>query len=142
MKEIFVEGNVKEDFKRCGVEVRETYKGKRLSIYEVTKEELKILDNDNEPNSWKDGCTRWNCKSNMGKVKNITLVNGRGLQVWAEYETDDETGEEYINQYRSLTDYLEMSEGCSKFINICALSSDLAKQNGMRISELFNKYEA
>lgn len=43
MKEILTMGNVTNDFKRLGVEVRQTYNGEEYGVCEVTEEEFKAL---------------------------------------------------------------------------------------------------
>ena len=73
--------------------------------------------------------------SNMGKVNTILTINGHEIKAWASEEDDvlDES-------YDSLLEYFDYALGTSCEINICALATDLAKQNNMTMGELFKKY--
>ena len=43
MKEILVLGDVTNDFRRLGIDVRQTYKGEKYGVCEVTEEEYEVL---------------------------------------------------------------------------------------------------
>lgn len=146
MKEILVMGNISEDFKRLGIEVRKTYDGEDYGVCEVIEEEFKILcDEPDIEGTWKDGGWRHCEGSNQGVPSDVTLINGKGLKVWLKkYEDEDEDEEdeeEYVMTYSNLLEYMYDEVGASQPKNVCALAKDLAKYNGIKMSELFREYQ-
>lgn len=141
MKEILVMGNIKRDFERLGIEVRQTYKGEKYGVCEVTEEEFNILcDEPDIGGTWEECGWRYSKGSNKGIPNNITLIKGKGLKVWIDYIKDEED-EEYVMTYSSLLEYLCDGVGASQPRNVCALATDLAKYNGIKMSELFREYQ-
>lgn len=141
MKEILTSGDITKDFKRLGIIVRQTYKGKKYGVCEVTDKEFDILCDEPEiEGTWKNCGWRYSEGSNMGDPTIALLVNHHSLECWYDpIDTEDE--ETYIPEYVNLLEYLCNAMGCSKPSNVCALTKDLAKHNGMKLSELFIKYQ-
>jgi hypothetical protein len=130
-------------------------------VYEIDKSNLKLL----ETISWADdfGWYRYAKGSNMGTPYSFFTVNGSDLIAWDGAERDkvrewwnDEPIEEkeayhysfkeYENnvkprEYSCLTEYMREELGASTESNVCALSVDLAKANGMTMAKLFDIYE-
>ena len=89
------------------------------------------------------------------EIKHITLLYGDPdrklpegvsvLDIIKDCLTEDEYKEyeEFWkpHKYDCLTDYLSEELGCSQPGNVCALVMDLARYNGMSMSELFSKFE-
>ncbi|EKS4345091.1 hypothetical protein QB607_003095 [Clostridium botulinum] len=144
MKEILTMGDVTKDFKRLGVEVRQTYKGEDYGVCEVTDAEFKILYNEPEDMEgyWEDGGWSYYESSNQAEVNYILKVNNQKLKCWYNpLEDEFEDDEPYIPEYYNLLEYLCDHMGCSKPSNVCVLTKDLAKYNNMKLSELFKRYQ-
>lgn len=149
MVELLTSGDISKDFNRLGIQIKEVYKGKRFSIHELTKEEFKVLCEEPDiENTWVDCGWRQGGESNLGKVNSKLIVNNKELKCWQEHDWDKEDfemeelfEEKYVPTYSSLLEYLEIEIGCSTFNNICSCVTDLAKQNKMKISELFKLYQ-
>lgn len=141
MKEILTSGDITKDFKRLGIIVRHTYKGKKYGVCEVTDKEFKILCNEPEiKGTWKNCGWRYSEGSNMGDPTITLLVNHHSLECWYD-PIDIEDEETYIPEYTNFLEYLCDGVGASQFRNVCTLSKDLAKYNNMSIAELFKKYQ-
>lgn len=141
MIEILTCGNIENDFKRLGIKVRETYKGKRFSVHEITKEEFEIMLNEETSaatENWKYCGWRYAEGSNCGEVDTIIEVKFKKLKAWYEKYRCEEN---YEPRYGTLQEYLCNHLGCSTFRNVAACTVDLAKQNNIKLSELFNKYQ-
>lgn len=141
MKEILTMGNITEDFNRLGIIVRQTYKGEDYGVCEVTEKEFKILCNEADTDkAWEHAGWNYSEGSNQGEPTIALLINHHNLICWYEsIDTEDE--ETYIPQYVSLLEYLCDAMGCSQPRNVCALTKDLAKYNGIKLSELFKIYQ-
>lgn len=140
MKELLTFGNVENDFKRLRISLRQTYKGKDYGVCEVTDQEYIALCNepDEIDATWWDKCGwRYSEGSNQGNTNYTFLVNGKELTAWKESEEDDYSQENFSD----LLEYLNCEMGCSQSRNVCALATDLAKYNDMKLSELFQKYQ-
>lgn len=136
MKEILTFGDVTKDFKRLGVDFRQTYLGEEYGVCEVTDKEFEKLCNEpNTENTWNDGGWRYAEGSNQMIPSEIIKINGEKIIAWYEdiYDFDGE--------YENLLQYLCYEVGCSQPGNVCALTIDLAKYNNMKLSELFQKYQ-
>lgn len=133
--EILTMGNVRKDFDRLRITGAERYRGKEYGVWEVLDSSFKTLcdEPDDIEGAW-DNCGWRHCiGSNMDGVNNELIVNGHPLKCW--YDSDDKP------EYDNLLDYLLEEIGCSQPKNICALATDLAKFNGLKLSELFIKYQ-
>jgi hypothetical protein len=155
MIEILTMGNVTKDFKRLGIEVRQTYAGEDYGVCEVTDEEFKLLcdEPDDVPDSWED-CGWRHCEgSNQEKPTQRVLIKNQEIIAWYDDSYDFDSEEEkqaYLKEhngvmplesYSNLLNYLCEEMGCSQPRNICALAKDLAKYNNIKLSELFKKYQ-
>lgn len=135
MIEILIMGNVAKDFNRLGIELRETYNGVNYKVCEVTKEEFETLcDEPDIEGIWDEGCWRYCKGSNQDKPNRKVVINGKEIIAWY----DDEIP---LKEFRGLVHYLCEEMGVSQPRNVCALSTDLAKHNNMKLSELFKIYE-
>ncbi|BDR82527.1 hypothetical protein [Clostridium tetani] len=154
MKEVLTMGDIRKDFERLGVTVRQTYNGEDYGVYEVTDKELKILCNDPDiDGTWEDGGWRYCEGSNQIKPDSEILINNKVILAWYDYDEDFENEEEKqeylienngvieLERYGDLLGYLCDHMGCSQPRNVCALTKDLAKYNGMKLSELFKIYQ-
>lgn len=154
MKEILTMGNVTNDFKRLGVEVRQTYNGEEYGVCEVTEEEFKILCNEPDTEGTWDDCGWRYCEgSNQAMPEQKILLNGKEIIAWYDDSEDFEDEEEKqwyleenggvmpLEEFSDLLQYLCDEMGCSQPRNICALTKDLAKYNNIKLSELFKIYQ-
>lgn len=155
MKEILTMGDVRKDFKRLGVEVRQTYKGEEYGVCEVTDEELEILfsDNDEIIGQWEDCGLKYCEGSNQDKPNDKVIINEREILAWYDYDEDfenEEEKQEYLKEnngimglekYNNLLEYLCYHMGVAQPRNVCALTKDLAKYNNIKLSELFKIYQ-
>ena len=151
MVEILTSGDISKDFNRLGVQIRQTYIGEEYSIHEVTEREFEKLCNEPDiENTWINCGWRYSEGSNLGEVNSELIIKNKKLKCWYEpieededYENeyDDLEEEDYKPEYSSLLEYLEIEKGCSTFRNVCACTIDLAKQNNMKLSELFKLYQ-
>lgn len=155
MIEILTIGNVEKEFNKLGVEFKQTYKGEKYGVCEVTEDEFKILCDDAEKDDeeWGDG--GWRCceGSNQGKPNQTVLIMNKEIVAWYDNTNDFDSEEEKqyyleehkgimpLEKYNDLLQYLCDEMGCSQPKNVCALTKDLAKYNNMKLSELFKKYQ-
>ena len=90
---------------------------------------LCAVNDDDWKKSW--GWWRHALGSNMGAVFYPYIINGERIMAW---------GRRYAGeQYENLLSYFSDQLGASTEKNVCALSIDLARQNGLTLSELFRK---
>lgn len=155
MEEILVMGKVKRDFKRLGIEFRQTYNGTDYGVCEVTEEELKILcyEPDDVLGVWEEGGWRYCKGSNQDKPTQKVLIMNKEIIAWYDDTNDfdsEEEKQEYLREhndvmplekFHDLLQYLCEEMGCSQPRNVCALTKDLAEYNNMKLSELFEKYQ-
>lgn len=142
-----------------------TYVCDRFCVYEIDDSGLEKLNNITDE-YWEENfkCCWYRCAegSNLGNVNFEFIINGSKIKAWRsesknieaikEYnELDEDEKQEYKNlgeyikewfifSYDNLLNYYCFELGVSTERNICAVSVDLAKQNNMKISELFKKY--
>ena len=154
MLEILTMGNIKKDFDRIGIQLRQTYKGKEYGVCEVTDKELDTLCDDPDiPYTWIACGWRYCEGSNQEKPSKKVLINNKEIIAWYDdiWEFDSEEEKQaYLKEhngiiepveYTNLLEYLCDEMGCCQPINICALTKDLAKYNNMKLSELFKIYQ-
>ena len=110
------------------------YFGEPLQVWETAEEEFDKLYPcfDEQMIDWWKYCEG----SNMGEVNTILNINGQEIKAWASEE--DAVLDE---SYESLLEYFDYALGVSDETNICALATDLAKQNNMTMGELLKKYD-
>lgn len=137
-------------------------KSPHYCIWELTDNAYETLS-DFPDDKWKDnwGWWRYADGSNMGEAKDCGMINGLNIKIWRDdykrgellqewkLERSIEEKREYHNNFEefyevwcpncwdTLLDYFSDEIGCSSETNICALATDLAKQNGMTMAELF-----
>lgn len=139
--------------------VRENYQVWKLSKEDFDK--LCAIKDDDWKNKW--GWWRYAAGSNLGDVTCEYIINGRKLKAWdgsvrtelkelcPAYCSDYESGicggtsqdiDECFNnrEYPDIITYLREEIGASTEKNVCACTVDLARQNGMKLSELFKQY--
>lgn len=142
MKEILTICNVKEDFERLGVALRQTYSGEYYGVCEVTEEEFRKLCLEPDiAGTWVLGGWRY-CEGSIQPepTKKILIMN-KEILAWHEELDDEEELDNEPPSYANLLEYLCDHMGASLSKNVCALTMDLAKYNNMKLSELFIKYQ-
>lgn len=115
-----------------------TYADGRYEVWEVSDELYKEICNMSEEEFVQlAGDDAWwisSNGSNLGVPDTKFEVNGEELIGWNRWEREQKS-------YSDLSEYLCECIGCSQPRNVCACTMDLAKYNGMTMSELFDKYE-
>lgn len=162
MIEILAGNGVEFAFKALSIPAICTYQrqhfGKyeeRYEVWELSEAAFKQLCEVNDA-EWKDDWGWWrHCEgSNMGDVCVECVINGFHIMAWDGVERErwcdgcedkcDHTEadvcecygtREYANLFRYSCDEI----GASTEKNFCAITTDLARQNGMSLGELFNK---
>lgn len=132
--EILAGGNIEKAFKELNVNFVTTYSGDQYKVCEIDKKDMKRME-DYE-GEWPDDWGWWSFTkgSNMGTPYNFVKINGRDIICW---EGDGHCNDEY----NTLLDYMSKAIGASQPRNVCALAVDLARANGMSMSELFKIYQ-
>lgn len=159
--EIFAGNGIENAFISNGITADETYRfdGNQwrdgFSVWALDETDLDKLNSfteDDWPDGW--GWYRYATGSVLGTPNAIYIINGHELYAW-DYNRinscescDDsscEASEDIFNECygrreaRDILEYFCDELGVSQMRNIAALSADLAKYNGVKISELFNK---
>jgi hypothetical protein len=161
--------NMKPVFKDLDISYKKTYTKKSerkysydlYEVYEISQNDLKKLAESIElpNNSWWD----YSKGSNMGTAYELFNINGRELIGWAgtkreylhdcwcdfDFETKakyNHSFKEYENtaltrEYDTLLDYIHEELGEHMYHKVCALAVDLARANGLTMSQLFEVYE-
>ena len=149
MKEILA-NNLQSLFDNTSLNGKCTYKGNTYEVWEISDEDFKTMCNMSEEEFEKvcpDGMWRSSEGSNMGNPNYSVIINKNELLAWADEENMYQT---YIGagalctkrkEYQSLLEYFCDCVGASQPRNVCALATDLARYNNMKMSELFNVYE-
>lgn len=144
MFEILVWGDITKEFARLGISPRKTYQstGRRddLSVWELTIEEFATLDRDNDEEHWLNaGCGwRWSEGSTLGTPEYYPIVNRHRLLGWPiQFYQDERVG----GPYDDLLGYLENAIRATTERNIAAVSTHLAKANGLPLAQLWQKYQ-
>ncbi len=156
MVEILVWGNPEDEFNRLNIKPKCTWIGlgysrKEMRVYEVTDEVFKILcDEEERDYTWQRSSWRSAIGSNMGSVNARFKIAGRYIKAWdgagrqeALEEVNGNTSHPdycYENrEYFHILEYFSEEIGASQPGNVCVLAVDLAKQNDIKMSELFQK---
>ena len=134
MKELLLMGDCKKDFERLGVTLRVTYRGEAYSVAEVTDDEFEVLCKEPNPDiadKW-EGCGwRYAGGSNKGIADKKITINGCEVIAWK--------GNDVRDKYDKLLEYFCRGCGAAQPRNVCALAVELSMQNGLKMSELFEK---
>lgn len=148
MKEILTSGDCKIDFQRLGINPTLTYGNDETeyNVYELSEDEFEILCNEPDIEGTWENCGWRHCTgSNKGFVNNTLSINNKELKCWYEEEFEEDLDEleeeEFKPEYEDLLTYLCDECGCSTFKNVCALTTDLAKVNNLKLSQLFKEYQ-
>ena len=128
--EILASGGIKNAFKELGIEATRTYKGTDKPYYQIWELEKSDMHKMDEMTEWPREDLRDDWKDEPDSEK-------------ASFHYSYKEYEEFWkpHKYDCLTDYLSEELGCSQPGNVCALVMDLARYNGMSMSELFSKFE-
>jgi len=145
MKEI-LGANLKKCFKELKIKAKKTYclnnKYCEYEVWEMSDNDFEVLSNI--PNSkWKEswGWWRFSEGSNMGQVFQEYIINGKKIMTWDGKRGEDDQYLIKSRSYDNLLEYFCDEIGASTETNICALATDLAKQNNMKMSDLFSIYQ-
>lgn len=163
MIEILGGGELEPAFKFFNINATRTYKRtkcgdyeEQYEVWEMSESDFKTLCEVNDA-GWDEDWGWWRHAegSNMGPVYDIYLINGNPIKAWDGLgrsrfcdDCDDEcsaSDEERLECYgqREYTDLFRYScdeIGASTERNFCAIMTDLAKQNDMKMSVLFQRY--
>lgn len=145
-------GNMDNYFSRTGIKGKKTWEGSgTYQVWELSQEEFKKLLATEDASYQNEEWWRSAEGSNMGIVHRRFKINHHYIKAWdgASREEQEEENKQLPvddrfstpREYRSLTEYLCDEIGSSQPRNVCALCTDLAKQNSMTMAELFSKYE-
>lgn len=131
-------------------------------VWNLSKDDLGKIGSINE-DGWHEnwGWWRYCTGSNLGNVNQDFIINGKNITAWDGFDRisweeeckhncgdrkrglcNGETFEECFGErsYPDLIAYMNNEIGASNEKNVCACAVDLAQQNNMTLSELFNKY--
>lgn len=157
--EILVWGDPTKEFERLGIKATCTWQGESNSgsdmrVYEMTYYAFEDLCKDAEDDSnenWQDCAWRSAEGSNMGSVGPRYNINHHYICAWdgghrediIEDNKKEKPGDRYCpeRQYKNLLEYFCDEVGAGQPRNVCALAVDLARQNGIKMAELFRKYQ-
>jgi hypothetical protein len=136
-----------------GIGATKTYQGEDYDVWEMSEDEFQKLTVIPEED-WKDEYGFWRSAegSNIGNEMSNFKINNQIILAWdgdcrieALNEVNgNEKDVDYCyrdREYRTLLEYFCDEIGASQPRNVCALAVDLAKINGITMSELFVKYE-
>lgn len=163
MIEILAGNGIENAFKELGIEAKRTYdKHYAYNVWEMSDDNFGKLcaAPDNWPDTW--GWWRSANGSNMGDVNHEYIINGKRITAWdgsfrealksdctccVDFQaglcegTDEDKSECCFERtYPDILTYFCDEIGASVEGNVCALAVDLARQNGMKMAELFNQY--
>lgn len=122
-------------------------------VWEMDDETLINLNNIPDEIWVEDfGWYRYAEGSNMGEVNKRYSINNHYIKAWEGAGREDQEEENKTlpvddrwnepRKYHNLLEYFCEELGASTEKNVTALAIDLAKQNNMKLSELFKKYQA
>ena len=143
-----------------------TYKGEHYAVYEVNDDDYYVMCDMTEER-FKEYCPDGWWRSSDGSILGIPdkefTINGKTIFAWdgIDRENFDEdcrhcgdfqkkycsgSYDEWESCYRSriyptITKYILEEHSVSTEKNVCALLTDLARYNGLKMSELLRKYE-
>ena len=133
--EILTTTGIKGAFKELGIAATRYYKGEnepRFEVWEIEKSDLVKLEEAEEwPKGW--GWFGYSKGSRLGTACNFLTVNGKFLIGWF-----TASGEE---SYDKLTDYLYDGLGAKDNDDVCSMAVELAKVNGLTLTDLFKIFE-
>jgi hypothetical protein len=156
MKEI-LGGELDQAFIDLNINAKKTYQAKDDTtdfgqVWELSDKDYEKICNIKEKD-WKDNWGWWRGAegSNMGSVSYRYNINHHYIIAWDGYHREENErenkklplGDRWIDErkYDSLLSYFCDEIGASNGKNVCALAIDLAEQNNMTMSELFNKFQ-
>lgn len=154
MKEI-LGGNLDKAFKELGISAVKTYEGDTslddlTQIWEVNEKDFDKLCNI-EDDDWKREWGWWRSSegSNMNHPLSEFSINKHIIVAWdgtnrIEEDKAENEDDRYLfpREYSNLLEYFCDEIGASQPRNVCALATDLARINNMKMSELFKKYQS
>lgn len=150
--EILAGGGIEKAFESLNIVAKNTYKqaldkdepncaGSGLEVWELGSSDYKRLcDLVDWPDDWGFWC--YSDGSLAGTANDSVVINDMAVLAWRK-ERDPEIDELDCEPftYSSLLEYFSLRMGVSLERNICALASDMAKQNGMTMGELFARLQ-
>lgn len=158
MKEILGD-NLEKAMEVFNITARKTYQGSRedtdfRQVWELEDNEFEKLCNlsdDDWENNNIEGWWRHAEGSNKGLVDRRYNINHHYIMAWDGYGREEQEEENKklpvddrwieLRKYHDLLEYFCEEIGASTEKNVTALAIDLAKQNNMKLSELFKKYQ-
>ena len=109
-------------------------------VWELSDEDFSNLCSINEED-WESGWGWWRHAqgANLGAVNAEFTIHREKLQAWDGTDYDKKACYN-SRKYSDILTYLCDEIGASTEKNVCACTIELAKQNNMKLSELFKKY--
>ena len=153
MKEI-LGGNLDLAFEELGIDAIKTYEGntnldKNSQVWELRDEDFGEFCNISD-NDWKREWGWWRSAegSNMRNPLETFKIKGQEIIAWdganrLEADKADDEDDRYLfeREYYNLLEYMCDEMGASQPRNVCALATDLARINNIKMGELFQKYQ-
>lgn len=134
---------------KLGIEAHRTldpigHQGVDVSVWEMSRKSFKALsDAVTTEEWWEEQNAGWYhaVGTNLGEVNKRFRVNGHYLEAWDNEDEHDPDRVRHGNTpFRSISEYLDNCVGATTQRNVVSCYYDLARQNGMKISELLRKY--
>lgn len=116
-----------------------TYEGEEISVYKISVSGLmKLCEVPDE--KWKIDWGWWRyCEGSILRFTPTHVFTINELPMVGYYNEDYNCGS-YNHSYQGIRSYLCDAIGASTEKNVCAISMDLARLNGLTLGELFTKY--
>lgn len=137
MKEILGGEGLENALRQLCPEAKRVYASLRYEVWELSDEDFdKICNIDDR--DWRDdwGWWRYSEGSNLGDPDAEYTINGHRLLAW-----DFNPGHPICpnRSYLTLSGYMSEELGASTGKNVSAVTTDLAKYNGLTLGQLFQK---
>lgn len=137
MKEILGGEGLENALRQLCPKAKRVYTSQRYEVWELSDEDFdKICDIDES--DWKSvwGWWRYSEGSNLGDPNAEYTINGHKLLAW-----DFNPGKPSCSDrsYHNLSEYMSRELGASTEKNVSAVTTDLAKHNGLTLGQLFQK---
>jgi hypothetical protein len=137
-------------FEELKINAKKTYEIKNkpwsycedYQVWEVSEDDFNKICNI-EDNTWKDNWGWWRFAkgSNLSSICHRYNINGHYINAWDGTYRQNNKDYYHDRKYNTLLEYFCNEIGASTESNVCAVAVDLVEQNGIKMSELFKKYQ-
>lgn len=141
-------GDLENAFFSLGINAKKTYEGNtylddKTQVWEISDEDFNKLYNIKDKD-WNDdwGWWRYAKGSNMGLIWKRYNINKHYIKAWDGNYRENHKDKYQDRNYDNLLRYFCDEIGASTETNVTALAIDLARQNNMSLSELFQKFQS